>query len=1106
MKKDKFGLTNLAITNRITIYFIVASLVIFGLYQYFNTPKENMPEIFYPFFNITTTYPGASPEDVENLITIPLENELKGIDGVKEIKSQSLQNISSIFVEFDTDVDEMKAYLDVREAVENAKADLPNDLPKDPDVLDIEISERPILNIHLSGDLDLSRLKEYAEELQDRIEVLKGVNRVDIVGALDREIQVNVDLYKMQAAGITLNKINEAIRSENLIISGGQLETNELKKNLRVMGKFEKPEQIGNILLKEGVYLKDIAEVVDGFADRKSYARLDGQDMVTLNVIKVGGENMIRTIEEIYKILDEFKKEASESLIITTTGDQSDRTKTMLNNMQNTMILGFFVVVLVMMFFVGIDNALFAGSVIPLSILIAIIFIPIIGFTLNNVVLIAFILVLGILVDNSVVIVENIYRHFKEKKNSIFKVTNRAVAEVAMPVLGGCLTTMAPFIPLMLWPGKMGQFFIFIPVVVLMTLTASLLVAYTINPVFAVSFMKYSFREERYVNRRRLIFISAGAILVSAVFYITGPMLVANIILFLLLIYLLKLYILEPAIKKFQNNVIPRMIVNYRRILEFVLKGKRSYWLMGAGLLLFVVTIVMFRVNPPKVVLVNFGEPDQLDVYISMPAGTHLDVTNQVSKLVEQKVRKVLGENNPDVESIIVNVGANAGMDIFDRTTQDKLAKISIIFHGYEQRVGEKSTLDYLQELRTELADIPGAEIVVEKVVAGPPVEKPINIEISGPNIARLIEISEELEAYINGLNIAGIERLETDIELGKPEVIINIDRDKAHGLGINVSMIGAALRGALYGNEVSRFREGDQDFPIRVRLSKKYRNDIDHLLNQKIEVPGRNGNPPKSVPISALVSVEEIDTYGSIIHKNNNPTVTLSSNVLEGYNANEIIASLKRALKYFEMSDGYNIAFTGEQEQQKENIAFIRVALIGALLLIFVIMVAQFNSIMKPAIIMIQIFFSFVGILFVLVLFGLDFSILLSGLGIVAVGGVVATNGIILIDFMNRKMDEIEDKKEAVISAASIRLTPVLLTTLSTIFGLLPLAIGINIDFLGLFSRLEPNIYFGGPNADFWNPLAITIISGLAFATFLTLIVEPAMYYLVYGRGQKRV
>ncbi len=1106
MKFKEFKLTNLAIANRTSIYIFTVLLVVFGIMQYNTTPKEKFPEIVFPYFMISTIQPGTAPEDVENLITRPIEKQLKGINGVKEISSNSIQDYSSIFIEFEISADDTQAYLDVKQAVDDARSELPQDLFQDPQISRIDLSEIPILFINLSGDVGLVRLKEYADRLQDEIEALEEITRVDIAGALDREIQINVDLYKMQAAGLSFNTIRNAVASENLTVSAGQVDTDGMKRNLRVVGEFRRVEEIAGLQLQDGVYLKDIAEVKDGFKDRDSYARLRGQDVVTLNVIKKSGKNLIVAVDKIKSILATFEKTAPRNLVVTLTGDSSTQTRNIVSDLFNTVILGFFVVVFVLMFFMGETNAIFVGVSIPLSMIIAFILIPLVGFTLNMVVLMSFILVLGIVVDNSIVVVENIYRHFTTTQGlSIVSAAKRGVGEVSLAVFTGTLTTIAPFFPLIFTPGIPGKFMSFLPITIIITLTASLLVAYTMNPIFAVSFMKRpkpAAAGSRFQRpSRRALVLSLAGLGLAVVFYSAGAMVPANLLVFGLAAYYFTKYVLHFFVDRFQCCVLPRFMNLYRKTLAFAIKGRRPYLVVASVILLLVGTFMLMGIRTPRVVFFPSGDPNAIYVYITMPEGTHIDVTNQVCKQVEERVFAVLGRDNPDVESVVSNVAVNAGASLFERFAQDKLARVAITFVEYKFRTGP-STRTYLDKLRSELTGIPAAQIRVDREAMGPPTGMPINIEISGDDIKELVSISERFIGFVDSLNIPGIEQLKSSMDVNKPEMLLLIDRDKASKLGMNTAQIGMALRTAIYGLEISDFKEGDEEYPIQLRLAEKYRRNIGVLLSQEISVPSRQANaPPFKIPLSAVAQISYVTSYGGIQRIDNRRVITVASNVLSGYNANEIIRRISRELPKFPLREGYTIQFTGEQDVQQETGQFMIKALFIALGLIFVILVAQFNSVAKPLIIISQFFFSFIGVFLGFAIFKLDISVMMTGMGIIAVAGVVVKNGIIIIDYTDNRIASGMDRMEAIVQAGATRLTPVLLTALSTILGLMPLAIGMNFNFATLFTRLDPQIYFGGDSAAFWNPLAMTIIFGLSFATVLTLVVVPSMYAIVYGR-----
>ncbi len=1111
MSFREFKPSSFAVDGRTTVFILMIMLVLFGIMQYQATPKEELPEIVFPYYRIGTIYPGTSPADVENLITRPLEKHLKGINGVKKISSNSIQDYSSIFIEFDINAADMQAYQDVKQAVDDTRSQLPTDLIQDPQIRRIDLSEIPVLYINLTGDLGLVRLKELAEDLQDRIEGLEEITRVDIAGALNREIQINVDLYKMQAAGLNFNTIRNAVASENLILSGGQIDADGMRRNLRIVGEFTAVSQIGAIILQDGITLADIAEIRDGFKDRESFSRLNSRDVITLNVIKRGGKNLIEASDKIRAILADFRTSAPENLIVTLSGDSSRKTRNGVSDLFNTIILGFVVVVFVLMFFMGRINAIFVGIAIPLSMLLSFIFLPLIGFTLNKVVLMAFILVLGIVVDNSIVVVENIYRHFMTTENlPIIPATKKAVGEVAPAVFSGTLTTMAPFFPLIFTPGIAGRFMSYLPITIILSLTASLFVAYFINPVFAVAFMKYQPREHTAarprLSRRALIW-SGAAIAMAVVFYVVGPMILANFLAFGVLLYFLSKFVFERWIGRFQNTIMPAFMRVYRRLLTFCLKGRRPYAVVAAVMVLFLSSFMLMRISPPRIVFFPSGDPNALYVYLTMPEGTHIEVTDRVCREVETRVRRIIGANNPDVESIVSNVAVNAGGSLFERSTQDKLAKITVSFVEFKYRKGLKSTRQLLDDLRRDLKNVPGTEIRIDREAMGPPSGAPINIEISGVDIDELISTTARLQEFIAGLGIQGIERFKSSMEVSKPEIILEIDREKANRLGLSTAQIGAALRTAIYGSEISKFKEGEEEYPIQLRLARRYRDDLDALLSQTVTVNARGGNPAKEIPISAVARVFNLSSTGGITRIDAKRVITLSSNVLTGYNANQIIQTIRRELPRFELRPQYAVDFTGEQDLQKEVGSFFGKALIIAIFLIFVILVGQFNSLAKPGIIISQIFFSFTGVLLGFTIFKLEFSVMMTGMGIIAVAGIVVKNAILIIDYTDQIYAKYENKREALVEAASIRLTPVLLTALSTILGLLPLAIGMNFNFETLFTRLNPQFYWGGDNAAFWNPLAWTIIFGLTFTTVLTLVVVPAMYAIIIARkGEKRM
>ena len=462
MKTNKFKeffATSWAIDNKTSIYVLTIFITLLGINAYQTIPKEQFPEIVIPTILVNTIYPGTSPEDMENLVTRPIEKQLKGINGVKKITSNSLQDFSSIAIEFNTDVDVPEAKQRVKDAVDRSMTNLPNNLLTDPNVMDIDFSEIPIMYIQISGEYDLDQLKKYAEMAQDRIESLSEITRVDIVGALEREIQVNVDMYKAQAVSVTLTDIERAVSAENLTISAGNVSTFGMKRSIRVQGQFTNLDMMRNIIIKSGsgaaVYLKDVADVSDSFKEQESFSRLYGKNVMTLNVVKKSGRNLIEASDKIKDILNKelIGNQFPTDLKVQISGDQSRFTRNTLEELNNTIIFGFLLVTLVLMFFMGFTNAFFVAMAVPLSMFVAFLAMPAMGFTMNMIVMFGFIFALGIVVDDAIVVIENIHRLHHEEPNIVLA-AKRAAGEVFMPILSGTLTTLAPFFPLAFWPAR----------------------------------------------------------------------------------------------------------------------------------------------------------------------------------------------------------------------------------------------------------------------------------------------------------------------------------------------------------------------------------------------------------------------------------------------------------------------------------------------------------------------------------------------------------------------------------------------------------------------------------------------------------------------------
>ncbi|HOW30253.1 MAG TPA: efflux RND transporter permease subunit, partial [Bacteroidales bacterium] len=1115
MKKNNFKeffATSWAIDSKTSVYVLAIFITMLGIQSYLSIPKEQFPEIVIPTVLVNTVYPGTSPTDMENLITRPIEKQLKGVAGVKKITSSSLQDYSMVAVEFNTDVEIPEAKQRVKDAVDKARTDLPNNLPRDPDVAEIDFSEIPIMYVQLSGNYDLEKLKKYAETAQDRIESFKEITRVDIVGALEREIQIDVDIYKMQAASATFSDIERAVAAENVTVSAGNITTYGMKRSIRVVGQFSDVSTLRNLAFKSSsgalVYLKDVATITDGFKEQESYSRLNGENVITLNVIKKSGQNLIEASDKIKELINnELKTKVYPSdLKVSITGDMSRYTRNTLDELNNTIILGFILVTIVLMFFMGFTNSFFVGLSVPLSMFVAYMVMPGLGFTMNMIVMFGFIFALGIVVDDAIVVIENTHRIHRTEPN-IVQAAKKAAGEVFLPILSGTLTTLAPFFPLAFWPGIVGKFMYYIPVTLILTLFASLFVAYIINPVFAVSFMKHEYDEP---NKERLrkriiktILTLLGISLIGYLVYAINKSEMAfgfgNLMVFAALMVVFYHVILKPYINWWQTKGWPWFMKIYENQLRFFLKGRNPYWLLAATTMLFFLTFVLLGIEKPKVLFFPDNQPNSIDVFIKMPIGTDQKVTDSVTKIVEQRVYSVLGKDNPNVESVISNVALGAGEGIFDRSTSSEKGKVTINFVEYKNRTKKVNTSKYLDDIRLAVKGIPGAEINVSKNRMGPPTGKPINIEVSGENLEDLIADAENFQHFLDSIQIPGVEELKSDFKSSKPEIQINIDRTRANIEGISTGQIALEIRTSVLGKEISKYKEGEDEFPIQLRYSKETRENINNLMNLKITYRDMNTGILRQIPLSSVAKIDYTDTYGGINRQNLKRVISISSEVLSGYTANEIVPQIEKYAASFPKHDGIEIKLTGEQEDQAEAAGFLGKAMLIAIGLIFFILISQFNSLSKSLLILSEVFFSIIGVLLGIVIFNMNISIIMTGLGVVALGGIVVRNGILIVEFIDTLKARGYKTREAIVQAGKIRITPVILTATATILGLVPLAVGFNMNFVTLFTHLNPHIHIGGDNVMFFGSLAWTIIFGLSFATFLTLIFVPAMYLITY-------
>ncbi|MBP6584670.1 MAG: efflux RND transporter permease subunit [Flavobacterium sp.] len=1134
-----FAISTWAINNKMTVYVITAILLVGGLISYYSMPRESFPEIIETKIYVSSINPGNSAEDVEKLITKPLEEEFNNISGVTKITSNTLEDYSMILVEFDEDISVEDAKQKVKDKVDRVKSDtewptIDGGGKVEPNVFDLNIAEEvPILNINLTGDFTSEKLKEYAEYLEEHIERLPQIKEAAIRGAEDKEVEIAVDMYKMSAAKVSFDDIISSVKYENKTVSGGSVSTNGIKKNIRVIGEINKPSDLENIIVKKqdgNVYLRDIATIEFKEKERTTFARSYGKPVVMLDIKKRSGKNMVEAVEGLKAIVDKAKENYfPEGLTITYANDQSTRTIAQVDDLVNNIIFGVILVIGVLMFFLGFRNAIFVGFAIPLSMFMSYMILASFGITLNTMVLFGLVMGLGMLVDNGIVVVENVYTLMSQGM-SRKQAAIEGIGEIAWPIIASTATTLAAFFPLGLWPGTMGKFMIYFPMTLSVVLFSSLFVALIINAMLTADFMKL---KEEELSKKALIKLSGFVGVIGLVMLVAGFNTksgglkgLGNLMLFFAIMLWIYKYYLVRAQDFFQRIILVWMETKYRNFLQYALTGKKPLVFFFGTFLLLILSFVAVGIAKPNVLFFPENQPNQIMVYIEFPEGTDIKKTNAFVKQIEQKVYAVANKYMEDgenymVESAIAQVGNGSGNPQTDGGSENDMphrGKVTLTMREFKYRKGLNS-LDVMEEIRTAVQGYAGVSVIVEKEQNGPPAGYPVNIEISGEDYNAMLLEAQKMKEYINEKNIAGIEELKIDVNKAKPGVDVKIDLDKAGQLGITSGQVGQTLRRAIFGEKISTYKDGKDDFEINVRLPEGQRNDNKLIYNQPITFRDQATGKLVQVPISAITRSENSTTFNTIKRKNLKRVITVYSNVITGYNGNEVVEKIKREMEDYQIGNDINFAFTGEQEEQSKNMGFLVNALLIALGGIILILVAQFNSISKPIIIMVSVLLSFGGVFFGMAFFGDDFVIIMTMMGIISLAGIVVNNAIVLIDYtqllIDRKLVEkgLDEKGlltkheylDLIVEGGRSRLRPVLLTAITTVLGLVPLAIGLNIDFFGLFIDYNPNIYMGGDNVIFWGPLAKTVIYGLTFATFLTLVIVPVMFFLLH-KGKIKV
>jgi len=1133
----EFRLSSWAIENKTTIYVLMILILILGISAYFTMPRENFPEIKETKIYINSIYPGNTAEDIEKLITNPLEDRLKTVSNVTEISSTSQEDYSVIMVEFNESVSIPEAKQKVKDEIdmETSNEDWPtfNGAKVEPNVFDLTMSEEmPIMNINISGDYTTEKLKEYAEYLQDEIEDLPEIKKADIRGAQDKEVEVAVDIYKMMAAKVSFNDVLQAIQGGNVTMSAGNLIASGQRRTIRILGEIESPRALNNFVVKSefgnAIYLKDIASVSFKDKERTTYAREFGETVVMLDVKKRSGENMVEAAEKITTIVEDAKSNYFPAdLKVTIANDQSAKTIGQVDDLINNIIFGIILVVTVLMFFLGFKNALFVGFAIPMSMFMSLMILNALGYTMNTMILFGLIMGLGMLVDNGIVVVENVYRLMETEGMTRIEAAKKGIGEIAFPIIVSTLTTVAAFIPLGMWPGVMGEFMIYFPITLSVVLGSSLFVAIFFNSVLVSRFMT---TEDKKMSLKRIIAISTSISAIGLLIVLTAPSYRAlgSIMIFTaIMLWVYRLFLRSWA-NSFQNKVLPKWEKFYEKLILKALKGRAPVIITLSTVALLILAFMGFGKSVTdqrtKVEFFPDNEPNQIIVYIEYPQGTDISKTNQITKAIEKRVYNIINSDsytddgyNFLVESAVSQVGEGAGNPMTDGGSQSEMphrAKITATMREFKFRRGAESQ-NLLQEIQEDLKNIyPGVIISVEKDPVGPPAGPPINIELEGEDYAELINTAERIRNFINQKNVPGIDELKIDVNRSKPAMIVNLDREKAGELGVSALQVGQQLRNALFGAKAGIYKNNGEDYDINVRFNKDDKYNKSALFDQKITFRDMSSGQIKTVPVSAVASQKNSSGYSAIKHKSVHRIVAVYSALAPGYtDAGAVVNLIQNEMRNFEnLPKSVKIDYTGQIEEQNKQMAFLMGAFFTGLGLIFFILIFQFNSLTKPAIIMMAIFLSLIGVFGGLVITGKPFVIMMTMMGIIALAGVVVNNGVVLLDYtqllIDRRKAELGLTKDefisngdlvnAIVKGGKARLRPVLLTAITTILGLIPLATGLNINFYTLFAELNANLYFGGDNVIFWGPLAKTVIYGLIVATFLTLIVVPILFYLI--------
>lgn len=1067
------GITEFSIKHFMAVLVMCAGILILGAASYLTMPRENFPDIEVPVITVTTLFTGANPTDVETSITIPLETELEGIEGLEEIRSVSSGELSLITLEFDPNIVMETALSRARDAVDKTRSELPSGIDN-PVVEEFSFAgDVPVVVLNLVGSerVALSQLYELAENIEDKLERLPGVLDVELKGGREREILVEVDPERLRFYNLTLEQVQRVLITSNRNISAGVSEGATTRIVMRAPGEFQTPAQIFNLAVGTTgsgtpIYMRDLAMVRYSFEDEKSRARhyeftsRDGEDSVdhyvepqksvSIEIMKRTGKNLLKLTDAVKETIDQLG--LSNEVNVITSLDTSKDVRTLISDLQNNIGTALILVLLVIFVGLGARNAFLVALAIPFSMFISMICLSMFGFTLNMMVLYSLILALGMLVDNAIVIVENIYRHYSMGLSRP-QAALTGTREVAWPVITSTATTVGAFFPLIFWPGVMGEFMGFLPKTVIIVLLSSLFVALVINPTLCSLFMKRKKTHE------------------------TSPDQDSE----------------RPAY---------RAVVLYGRFLEFLLH--RPYWTVSTAAVLLVFVISLYAVFGAGTEFFPTLDPNSVICSIDPPEGASLEESDRLSRELENRIfgKPGSGFAHPvrNLKFASVTIGLSEGGGFGEEEAGSVRTRIQFVDRDYRS----ESTAGTVSEIRDRidgrnregvLVTYPlyGAEYDVIKPQEGPPTGKPVSIDIFGENLNLMTDVIHEMKRLM--LETEGIAKPTDNAATAQPTLEWYIDRARAGMFGLDQATVATFLQLAVGGVRSGTFGHGDEEQDILFRLPEWYRSTTGHLENVTIPTP-RGG----SVPITSVTEAKLVPGPVSINHYNRMRVLNAGAEVQPWIRADaDVRAGFQEKVKEYSFPPGITYSFGGAAEEQEKSTAFLWKAFFIAVFIISMVLVIQFNSILVPAIVMASVILSLIGVFSGLLIFDMPFGIIMSGIGVISLAGVVVNNAIVLLDAIRQLQNKGYRIYDAIVTAGMIRFRPVLLTAITTMLGLAPMALKINIDFLNL------SYQYNTDSSQYWQSMAVVIIFGLFLATLLTLGVVPVLYIL-YDRFRTRM